>query len=102
MPRPIPTVGRKVWYFPSAAASEPQDATIIKVTKVAENAPEDALCNLFVVSPFGQTSLVTDVQACDDDNPSDYQHFRWMPYQVKQVEAQVLQSNLVPPATQKL
>lgn len=96
MPRPIPTVGRKVWYFPDHVTAEPQDATIIKVTDVEGAGAENALCNLFVISPLGQTSLVTDVQAFEDDAPSPYPHFRWMPYQVQQVAA------AVPPTAQKL
>ena len=92
MPRPIPTVGRKVWYFPDASTTEPQDATVIKVTQLEDVPPEDALCNLFVISPFGQTSLVTDVQAYDDETPHPYPHFRWMPYQVAQNAKQEVQA----------
>jgi len=102
MPRPIPTVGRKVWYFPDHNASEPQDATIIKGTPVEGIGPENALCNLFVISPLGQTSLITDVQAFEDSDPSPYPHFRWMPYQVSQVVKEAEKASQVPQTLQKL
>ncbi len=73
-----PAVGRKVYYFADGSAAEPTDATIVKVL-------ENGNVNLRVTDGnTGVTSFVTDVP-CKQEGDT-YSHYRWMEYQLKQVE----------------
>jgi len=96
-----PTVGRKVWYRPSAfdmqgpdamvcVTGQPLDATVIAVWG-------DRMVNLLVIDIMGKVIpqlSITLVQECDltpmqgvqdkDGNPTPGGYAEWMPYQTKQ------------------
>lgn len=100
-----PTVGRKVWYRPSAfdmkgpgamtsAGQQPLDATVIAVWG-------DRMVNLLVVDVVGKTfpklsvTLMQDGDAPNmqgpkdsDGNPTAGGYAEWMPYQQGQAKAQ--------------
>lgn len=75
----VPTVGRKVWFYESAAQLEPMDATIIRTFSDTPT----AYVNLDVVDPdTGVHRCCTSVQVGDES--TKYRHYRWMPYQMGQ------------------
>ena len=79
-PRVIPpTVGRKVWFYPTADSSgEPQDATVVAVHS-------DRLVNLVVFDHVGEMSAPRSVNLVQEGDEAPYgQHCRWMPYQLGQ------------------
>jgi hypothetical protein len=80
MSNPIkPTIGRNVWYFPTAGAKE-QHANIVDVHS-------DTMVNLFTVNHGGTASGVTSVPFAGDDDKPTGPHWRWMPYQIGQAKA---------------
>jgi hypothetical protein len=91
-----PTVGRKVWYRPTAfdksgpgamqSGDQPLDATVVYVHG-------DRMVNLFVVDAVGRTFAKTSVTLLqDDDAPPPIAggggYAEWMPYQQGQAKAQ--------------
>jgi hypothetical protein len=73
-----PTIGRKVWFFPSGPESGPLDATVVCVHS-------DNLVNLVVFDHVGEMSAPRSVQLLqDDDTPYGGSYATWMPYQVGQ------------------
>jgi hypothetical protein len=91
MPQIVPTVGRKVWFYRSAAQVAPIDATVIAVHATPEHAHPGTACNLFCVDPDGRTFTMSSV--CAADEPVDHPHFRWMPYQQTQAAKQATEGS---------
>lgn len=86
-----PTVGRIVWYYPSASdadlvpcGSQPMAAQISCVWS-------DTCVNLCVTSPSGFTVGRTSVLLVQEGAPRPGTNFcEWMPYQVGQAKAQLM------------
>lgn len=87
-----PTIGRKVWFWPSSAvyaafltdpnpvSNQPWDATVIAVHG-------DRLVNLRVTEHLGNTYALEKIPLIqDEDTVSGSQFATWMPYQVKQAK----------------
>lgn len=91
-----PTVGRKVWYYANATQAEPIDATVVKVNNGEETATPETSVNLFLLHPDGSIGFRPDVVVSDE--PTDREHFRWMPYQQQQASKE----STVPAAGTKL
>lgn len=74
-----PTIGRKVWYYPTACAPE-EDATVI-------DTHGDRCVSLFVINRGGTTSNQRSVILVQDGDPVPTgSHCTWMPYQVGQAK----------------
>lgn len=79
----VPTVGRKVYYYEDSSQLEPIDGTIVRVFE-PESAHPDSLVNVYIVEPGGNTRLIPQIQC----QPEGFNgpHYRWMPYQLAQVQ----------------
>lgn len=90
-PQITPSVGRKVWFFKSAAQAEPWDATVIAVHHEGQEPGPLTPVSLFVIAPNGNTGAIHNVVVSDE--PVDRPHYRWMPYQKGQAaKAEVAQT----------
>lgn len=92
----VPTVGRKLYFFPIGDTSvhklddQPVDATIIYVWPKAPDSAGSQLLNLHVIDHTGTQQSKTSVPLIEDceDSPTAQSYARWMPFQVGQAKAQ--------------
>lgn len=87
----VPTIGRQVWFRPSAVAADvmtlysdqPCAATVIHVT-------DERCVSLSVLDHRGHQHVFAGVKLLQDDDvpPTDGNYAEWMPYQVGQARAQ--------------
>ena len=98
----IPTIGRKVWFYPSAAETEghallrisdqPLDATVVHVNGPGLSEGSHMI-NVVYYDHCGAQHIYHDAELLHPDDElaisryksSDSSYCTWMPYQVKQV-----------------
>lgn len=81
---PTPSVGRQVYFFLDDEQDEPMAATVIKVHGEPYQHSAFSLVNLLTIDgDTGESALAESVP--HSPVPVNYPHFRWMPYQLEQV-----------------